>query len=135
MTINNYLPTLDEAGWENSTVQVADKLLSHFFVAEYSQTNEYRDHVSSLPYIIHSNQGNVINTANEVQTTLENYFSRYFNDVVVESKEVPNEQDPNVGQISIYISFTDDEGIQYSVGKMVKFNNTKIEEIVSISNG
>lgn len=135
MSIVNFFPTLDDAGWENSSVQVADKLLSHFFVSEYSQTNEFRDYISSLPYIIQSNQGNIQATALDVQTTLQTYFSKYFNSVVVESSEVPNTLDPNKGQISIYISFTDDQNNQYSVGKMVKFNKTKIEEIVTISNG
>ena len=50
------LPSLSTDGWVFATAEKADYLISHFFVAEYSQTQLYVSHVSSFPKIIQQNQ-------------------------------------------------------------------------------
>ena len=135
MTTNILLPSLSEDGWVSSSIKKADYLLSHFFLSDYSQSYVYHKQVSSLPWILLETQGDITNTVSLTQQILSNYFSRYFNNVVVEVMEVPNTESPSKGQISIYIKFTDFENKEIVIGKMLQITDTKIEKIITLNNG
>lgn len=135
MTSKVLLPSLNENGWVNSPVTVADALFSHFLLSDYSQTYLYKDQVSSLPWIIQNTQGNITDTIIATQDTLNKYFIRYFDNVVVEVTEIPNASEPSKGQISIYLQFTDTEGVQHVLGRLITIIDSKISEIISINNG
>lgn len=128
------LPSLSTDGWVFATAEKADYLISHFFVAEYSQTQLYVSHVSSFPKIIQQNQGDMRNTAIDLRETLDKYFSRYFSDVQVEVtyKEVP-EKSGKV-QLDLFVSFVDHENKRFVLSRLVEVNNTKIEKILKINN-
>lgn len=110
-------------------------MLSHFFLSDRSQSYEYDKFISSMPYILASNHGNVTQTIIEAQSTLSDYFKRYFSNPVVEINEIPNLTSPSKAQIGIYIKFTDSTGTDIVVGKMITVNDTIIERIVNINNG
>lgn len=130
------LPTLSGDGWVNSSLKVADYLLSHFFLSDYSQTYFYEGYVASMPWIIQDTQGDMSKTCKVVQETLSTYFTRYFNDVVVEVTDVTDEtNDPSRGQISIYLNFTDTENKQYTMAKLINIIDSKIKSIIDINNG
>lgn len=132
---NPVLPSLSEDGWVDNSAKIADYMLSHFFVADYSQSYIYHTYVSSLPWILTQNQGNMGKTCSEVQNVLSAYFMRYFNNVVVEVTEVPNTENPSYGQISIYVRFTDVAGNEIVLGKVVQTSGNVIQKIINISNG
>lgn len=135
MSSKKYVPTLSDDGWTDSNNKVADYLFSHFFLSDYSQSYLYIGHVSSMAWIIQNTQGSMSDTTTLVQQTLSDYFSRYFNNVVSEVKEIPNPTDPSVGQISIYVSFTDIEGNKLTLGKMIQVTDSTISKIIDINNG
>jgi len=135
MTIPKFLPSLSEDGWVDTTIKKADYLLSHFFLSDYSQSYIYFTKVSSLPWIIHKTQGNMSETVSMTQSVLSNYFSRYFNSVVVEVAEVINEAEPSVGQIRIYIQFTDETGKDFVLGKLLEIADLTIRKIIDLNNG
>lgn len=135
MTSKVLLPSLSEDGWTNSPMKVGDYLMSHFLLSDYSQTYLYKDKVSSLPWIIQNTQKDITDTVLLTQTTLSEYFTRYFNDVVVEVTEIPNTLEPSKGQISIYVQFSDTEGNEYVLGRMVTIIDSKINEIITLNNG
>lgn len=135
MTSKVLLPSLSENGWIDSPVTVSDALFSHFLLSDYSQTYLYKDQVSSLPWIIQDTQGNISDTIIATQDTLSKYFIRYFDNVVVEVTEIPNIAEPSKGQISIYLQFTDTEGVQHVLGRLITIIDSKISEIISINNG
>lgn len=128
-------PSLSEDAWVSNSVKTADNLMSHFLLSDYSQTYLYKGLVSSLPWIIQNTQGDMTRTLQLVQATLVTYFTRYFNNVVCEVTEVPNTTDPSKGQISIYLKFTDTENKEYVLGRLITIIDTKISEIINISNG
>lgn len=130
-----YYPSLSEDSWVDSPVKQADYLFSTFFVADYSQTYLYKDKVSSLPYILQNNTGDVTRTCTEVQTTLSSYFSRYFNNVVVEVTEVPNPEATSKAQISIYVKFADKDNKEHVLGKLLQYQDTIISKVVTLNNG
>lgn len=128
-------PSLSESGWLNSTVQTVDALLSHFFCSDRSQSYIYPTSISSLPWILQDTQGDMSQTIAATRTTLSGYFSKYFNNVVVEVAEVLNEAEPSKGAISIYIKFTDADGKEHNVGKMLQITDTTISKIIELNNG
>lgn len=128
-------PSLAEDAWVTSPAKIADYMLSHFFLSDRSQSYLYDQHVSSLPWILTENQGNIGTTISDVRQTLETYFSRYFNNVVVEVSEVPNPDSLSKAQITIYIKFYDVNGKEYVVGKMLQISDTILEKIITLNNG
>lgn len=128
-------PSLSEDGWVTSAAKTADYMLSHFFLSDRSQSYEYDQYISSMPWILASNHGNIPQTIMETQNTLGDYFKRYFSNPVVEVNEIPNLISPSKAQIGIYIKFTDSQGNDIIVGKMITVNDTIIEQIVNINNG
>lgn len=135
MTNKITLPHLSSEGWVRDSVKIADILMSHFFLAEASQSYLYLDHVSSFPYILQKTQGKMNDTLIELRETLNTYFSRHFNNVVVETRDDTNPEDPSKGIITIYLSFVDSDGNRISFGQLVKFQDLKINEIIKINNG
>jgi len=50
------VPSLSQDGWTSSTKEKLDYLMSHFFVADKSQTALYAEEVSSFPYLVQNNK-------------------------------------------------------------------------------
>jgi len=132
---NLFFPSLSEDGWVVSTQQQADYLLAHFFASDYSQTQLYLTKVSSAAYVIYKTQGDVIGTKNLLQSTLSDYFSRYFLNVNVDVTEVPNELDLSRVTLAIFLTFIDLDGIFFSLDKVFDIVDGKAVNILSINNG
>lgn len=135
MTSLVLLPALSEDGWTNSSIKTADYLLSHFFEAEYSQTYLYNGEITSLPYIIQNNNGNVAATISALSDRLANYFKKYFTSVLVQGDDVTNPSESSFAEINLYLTFTDNEGKNYSLGKLIHLQGMTITKIINISNG
>jgi hypothetical protein len=128
-------PSLSEDGWINSSMKIADYLLSHFFISDYSQSYLYIEHVSSLPWIIQKNQSDIPKTCSDIQSTLVNYFSRYFDNVEVEVIDVTNADAPSKVELTIYLKFIDKDNKEYVFGKLLEIANMTITKIIDINNG
>lgn len=128
------VPTLSEDGWVTSTEERADYLFSHFFASEYSQTAFYVGTVASFPYIIQNNQGNMTNTVVALKNTLEKYFGRYFKNVVVDATHKEEPEKSGRVAITLYVSFTDEDGKEFVLARMAEMLNSKIVNILAINN-
>lgn len=137
MTTNSdirYVPTLSEDAWVSDAKQKADYLMAHFFLSDYSQTQLYVGKVSSLPWVIQSTQGNMMQTVLQLQQTLETYFGRYFDNVVVDVVD-QTPTDSSSAEIVLYIAFTDPEtGATHTVNEVLRERNGIFSRIASISN-
>ena len=129
-----YYPSLSEDGWVNSSVKVADYLLSDFFLSDFSQSYLYSGEISSLPYVVQSTQGDVLSCLNKLKDTLLKYFGRFFTNVLVEVKDVTKQETPSKVEISLFLSYTDTEGKSYNIGKLLELNNLTINKVISIIN-
>lgn len=129
------LPTLSEDGWVESTSKVADMLMSHFFISNFSQSYIHAGRVSSFPYILAVNHGNIEMICSETRSVLSAYFGRYFDNVGVEVKEVDNPDEPSKAALSMLIQFTDKEGKNFSVGQILEVIDSKFRKIADINNG
>lgn len=128
------LPALSTDGWVSNTPAIADYLISHFFVSEYSQTALYPTNVASFPWIIQNNQGDMLNTTRQMRTTLERYFGRYFTDTVVDIayKEVP-EFSGRI-QLDLFMKFKDSDGKEFVLSRVVEIVDSKISKVLKINN-
>jgi hypothetical protein len=135
MAIATFVPSLDEAGWVNTPLLMGDRLLSYFFIADYSQTELYNGNVSSLPYLITEYQGNLSGLLSGVTATLQTLFSRYFNNVIIETNNVPNTTNSSLIGFSIYIAYTGTDGVTYTLSNIIEVTNSLISNIINIING
>ncbi len=130
-----YFPALDMEGWVTSGVHIADYIFSHFFLSDYSQTQLYLGHVSSLSWILQTHQNDIRKIVSTTENTLRSYFQRYFNNVVA---EVTYDADPtNLSklELTIYVSFEDSDGKQHTLGRLLNVINSKIAKVKKINNG
>jgi hypothetical protein len=130
-----YFPTLSEDSWVTDPSQMLDYLFSHFFLADYSQTQLYLREISSLPWIIQQGQGDLLKTVRDIKTTLTAYFGRYFSTVTVEVSETDSMSVDPKASLSIYVSVVDTNGKQAILGKLVEILDSKIYKIITINNG
>lgn len=135
MTISATMPSLSTDGWVKGSLKTADYLFSHFFASDYSQTYAFPKGVSSFSYILHSNQGDIPGTIRELRSTLLNYFSKYFENVVVEIDDGATAEGSSAVGLNLFLNFTDSSGVTHSLGKMIEYTNTTINKIVTINNG
>ena len=129
------VPALSEDGWVESDGRQAEYLFSHFFLSDYSQTYIYDDQVASLAWIIAMNDENVMMIPSAVQSRLEKYFSRYFNNVVVQATIAEDSNNANKYQLTIYLSFVGKDGIPYNLSKLAFMENGLIKKVIDLNNG
>lgn len=132
---NRLIPSLSTDSWVSSTLLKADYLFSHFFLSDYSQSYIYYGNVSSLAYILQQNKDNMQRTISVLTDSLTAYFSKYFNNVIVQVTELENKEDPTAAILSIYLKFTDTDNTEHVLGKLLETANLKIKKIIDINNG
>ncbi len=128
-------PSLSEDGWVTASNKVGDRLFANFFCSDYSQTYLYLGEVSSLAYLIQHHQGDMVGLLTATRNTLTKYFTRHFNNVVVEVTDSTTVEDPSRAAISIYVKYTDTEGLEFVLGRLVEYADTVIKKIITINNG
>lgn len=128
-------PSLSEDGWVSSGIKIGDNLFSCFLISDYSQSYIYSGLISSFPWILQETQNDMSRTISLTQQTLSDYFSRYFNNVIVEVMEIDNLTDPSKGQISIYVKYSDSDNKEYVLGKMLEIADLTVKKIIDINNG
>lgn len=129
------MPALSPDGWVTSTVEKSDYLISHFCLAEYSQTHIYPGHVASLAWIIQSTQGDVRDAAELTESTLRTYFGRYFKNVVCEVTHETEKDNAMKCRLNIYLAYVDADGREYNLARLVEVVDSKIVKIVKLNNG
>lgn len=134
MSAKVLFPSLDTDGWLSTSVKVADSLISHFFLSEYSQTAVFPGTVASFAWILQQYQNDLSRTVQETQGTLSSYFSKYFQNVEVEVKESLMENSINRYQLTIYLVFTDEEGVQHNLSRLIRYTGMKVTEIIAVLN-
>ena len=135
MTARHLYPTLGQDGWVRATVKTADYILSHFFLAEYSQTAEFTGRVSSFPWIMSKNQRDLDGLKRDTREALAREFGYQFDNVIVEVTESPEPDSVNLHSLTIFLEFTDMTGKVHNLSRMVRHNLDKVTEIIDLNNG
>lgn len=131
--MGNILPTLSSSGWIEEVAEKADRVMSYFFVSEYSQSEIFKGNVTSLPHLIQQFGNDPLVLREEVTRKLQGLLERYFEEAVV-TTEITNEDQP-ASRIDLEISVrVREDGESYSLAKLVKTVNGKVEEFIRVNN-
>lgn len=128
------LPSLSSSGFIAQTAEKADRLLSYFFLTEGSQSELYRDKITSLPTLIQLYNDQTTVLAEETQQLLTQYFNRYFSDVTVNATAaIPQTGEDHRTVLTIQVTFTDN-GQVFDLAKAISIVDSKIEKITHLNN-
>ena len=128
------VPSLSEDGWVSDPALMGDYLISHFFVADKSQTALYLNQVSSFPYLIQQYQGDVPGLCNAIERTLNTYLGRYFTTTTVECTQYPNPTNSGSLGLNLFVSYVGADGVTYNLNKIIQTVNSKIQSIINLNN-
>lgn len=131
---DSLLPSLSESSWITSSNQIADLLFAHFFESDYSQDSIYEGKVSSLAYIVAVNYKDPDKLCSDLQITLQSYYGRYFNNVNCEVTYQRSANDSSIILTTLYMDFTDKEGIVYNLSKVITTSGNKIVSVLNSNN-
>lgn len=128
------VPSLSAGGWIVGSAQKCDLLLSHFFVAEPTQSAFFKQSVSSLPALIQRYQDDNIGLIDATKESLTRYFSSYFPKVEVRVSCDPNPLKKSTLDLSLFISVWDKDGVEFVLGRLAEYQDAKIQRIIAINN-
>lgn len=122
------LPTLSSAGFVRDPAVVLERQLAYFFVADYSQSNQHADRVSSLPYLIKGHAHTPSILIDRIQSAVEKMLSAYFDgvDVIVSLKD-PLSDSP---QFDIILEGTvTQEGKRFTMAHLLNISNSTLKSV------
>lgn len=126
MAVN--LPSLSSSGFISDPAVKLDKLLSYFFVADFSQSNQHKGRVASLPYLVknYGDQPNIL--VDRIQTTVENMLGAYFESVqVLVTEEDPLTVKPEYN-VRLEGSVTHN-GKKYDIARLLNVSNSTLMSV------
>lgn len=128
------VPTLSNAGWITNIAEKADTLVSYYFVAEASQTHLYLGNVVSLPAQVQAYGNDSHQLRIKVRDDLQRYLAPYFDEVILDvAVDLPAPDDPNRINITVDCKLMEN-GVAYSLGRLISTVNSKIVNIVNTNN-
>lgn len=129
------IPSLSIVGWLNDPESTADEILSAFLTTNTSQSTLNRNSNKSLQFILQRYGQDRLDLETAINEALSSKFKTVFGDNSQVDVVVTN---PPETPAFMYIKFQADvvvAGKEYSVGKLVNFENSKIVNIARINNG
>jgi hypothetical protein len=132
---NNPVPTVTSKGWVTDAAGKADLLLSYAFTSQYSQTSLYPGQVTSLQFMVQQWGNSPMQIQNLMSQAFEIYFTRYYDRALVAITVI----DPTSlvdGRLTVQLNAeVTQDGVTYSVGRLVSFLNSTIVRIMNLNNG
>lgn len=129
------VPTLSSAGWLETVGQKADRLFAYYLTSEFSQSYLYHNNVTSMTYHIQQYGNRPLELQEVVQRELKAMLNSYFDDVELRvAVDEPAQGDPERINITIDCKVIQD-GVPYSLGRLVKATQSKVIEFMELNNG
>lgn len=126
------LITLDSMGYTSDPSIIIDRVLRHFFVANYSQTNVHYGQIKSLPWLIQQHPQNYSYLQTEIEDAIKALLYGYFDNVECNVTIEPVNEATEIDQI-ITVDVNVYRGAKKWSGghllQVVKNRVSKIEEI------
>lgn len=129
------VPSLSASGWVGNISEKLDKLISYFFLSDFSQSHLYQGQISSLPYLIKECADNRSLLRSETKRVVMNFITPYFDTIQVDvTISAVDETNPDNINLRVDATVTQDATI-YSVGKEIQVVNSKVVAIFDANNG
>ena len=128
------VPDLSVKGWITSPLEKADKMLAHFYAAEFSQSNLFPDDVHSFTYILQKNLNNQKGLEVDLVDSLTRYFNKYFlnaSAIVI----VTDDNDSGSKQtVTISMTFETPDGKRFDLSDVVNVNGSLFNRYTLLNN-
>ena len=128
------VPDLSVKGWITSPLEKADKMLAHFYAAEFSQSNLFPDDVHSFTYILQKNLNNQKGLEVDLVDSLTRYFNKYFlnaSAIVI----VTDDHDSGSKQtVTISMTFETPDGKRFDLSDVVNVNGSLFNRYTLLNN-
>jgi hypothetical protein len=124
------IPTLSPKGFVEAVSDKADHAMLNFYVSQYSQTNLFRDSNKPLAYIVQQNGTSAIAMRDALVLELTTYLNRIFDFATV---DVSSDEEGSSIKLRLDVIIRDSSK-EYSFGHEIMTSNSKIVDIVDISN-
>ena len=126
------LPTLSSSGFVSDPAVKLERLVSYFFIADNSQSNQHIGRVASLPYLVkvHGSKPNIL--VERVQSALEGMLTPYFDTVSVSVTE----EDPLTVQPQYNIIMEGSvthNGKKYDIAKQLGVSNNILSSVSELN--
>jgi len=129
------VPSLSASGWVGNISEKLDKLISYFFLSDFSQSHLYQGQISSLPNLIKECADNRSLLRSETKRVVMNFITPYFDTIQVDvTISAVDETNPDNINLRVDATVTQDATI-YSVGKEIQVVNSKVVAIFDANNG
>ena len=122
------LPTLSSGGFIRDPAVKLERIISYFFIADYSQSNQHRDRVSSLPYLIKTYGHDPSILVERIQSALEGMLGAYFDSAYVNvNQEDPLSPEP---EYNIIMEGTVSHGgNKYDISRLLTISNNTLASV------
>lgn len=128
-------PSLSTRGWIEDAPSIIDAVTANFFLTHPSLTVEYNDAVYALPALIQQYGNNDIDIQKEMRDAFTALFSRYFDNVVVETTVTyPYPDDATRMNVTLYAT-VEQNNVSYNLAQQILLENGKVVKIAGINNG
>lgn len=130
------LPTLGTSGWVKDVATKADYVLSCFLSTNRSQSVLHREENTSLQYLLKKFANDMVGLETELLRVLNNKLQVAFGESARAIVEIiPIEDKPDQFSIRFLGIVYDDKHKEYTVAKLVQFQDSRILNIANINNG
>jgi hypothetical protein len=129
------VPSLSASGWVGNISEKLDKLISYFFLSDFSQSHLYQGQIASLPNLIKECADNRQLLRSETKRVVMNFINPYFDTIQVDvTITAVDDTNPDNINLRVDATVTQDATI-YSVGKEIQVINSKVVAIFDANNG
>lgn len=130
---NNVLPSMSDQGWIRGAVPKADLMLSHLWIANSNQTYLYAGDVASVQMLIEEHTDDINSLMYALQSKLEQYFGRFFDDATATVDIDPSTALTNKKHLRIGLTLMQGE-LEFKVGDVVSIADGKFKSIMNANN-
>ena len=128
------VPDLSVKGWITTPLEKADKLLAHFYAAEYSQSNLFPNDVHSFTYILQKNLGNPRGLEQDLMESLTSYFNKYFRNTMTTVSVTDDNGSSSKQTVTITMLFETPDGSRYDLSEVVNVKDSLFERYTHLNN-
>lgn len=128
------VPSLSLKGWVKDPQPKADRLMSYYFTTNFSQTNLFRNSITSLPKQIQEYGHDIDQLCTVMERQMTAQFSAYFDNVSCRVRsDIPNPLDPTRYNLTVEC-FVSQDGKSYSLGRLIEVEGNAIKRIMQYNN-
>ena len=132
---NNPVATLTSKGWVADPESKADALLSYIFTSDYSQSNIFRGKITSVQYMIQQWGNSPAHLRNDMAKAIQSYLESNF-DAAAVTITVIDPTSADDARLTVRLdAVVTQNGLTYSLGRLVSFLNSKVVSIMNLNNG